>query len=291
MKAQFAELFHQDYQQVFTIEDMLYQGKTAYQDIAFFQNAVFGRIMILDTVVQTTEKDEFIYHEMFAHVPILSHGSVKNVLIIGGGDGGLLREVCKHREISSITMVELDEQVIELSKKYLPNHSNGSFDDKRVNLIIGDGIDYVANCQQHFDLILSDSTDPIGPGEVLFSEHFYTSCLNCLTDDGILVTQNGVAALQVQSIAQSYQRLIKKFADVAAYRADVPTYVGGDMHFMWASQQTQHRQHSLSIIEKRYQASGIETHYYDPDLHLASFALPRYVKLAMQGELQLTENT
>lgn len=145
--------------------------------------------MALNGVIQTTERDEFVYHEMLTHVPILAHGHARKVLIIGGGDGGMLREVVKHRQLTDITMVEIDGAVVEMCREYLPHHSAGAFDDPRVRLVIADGLAFVRECQQQFDVIISDCTDPCGPGEVLFSSEFYQNCKRCLTANGIFVAQ------------------------------------------------------------------------------------------------------
>ena len=159
--------------QTFRIDKVYFENKTEHQHLMIFHNAALGRVMVLDGVVQTTEKDEFVYHEMMAHVPLLAHGKAKQVLIVGGGDGGMLREVLKHRSVEQVTMVEIDSAVIEMAKEYLPNHSQGAFDDARANIVIADGMDFVRDTGQRFDVIISDSTDPIGPGEILFSDDFY----------------------------------------------------------------------------------------------------------------------
>ncbi|MCS9087187.1 polyamine aminopropyltransferase, partial [Pseudomonas aeruginosa] len=194
----YQETLYQGYGQRFSIDNMLHEVRTEHQHLVIFENARMGRVMALDGVIQTTEADEFIYHEMLTHVPILAHGAARRVLIIGGGDGGMLREVAKHKSVERITMVEIDGTVVDMCKAFLPNHSQGAFDDPRLNLVIDDGMRFVATTEERFDVIISDSTDPIGPGEVLFSENFYQACRRCLNEGGILVTQNGTPFMQLE---------------------------------------------------------------------------------------------
>ena len=277
---QYLEFLHQAYGQFFNVGRVLFQRETDHQHLIIFENDRFGRVMALDGVIQTTEKDEFIYHEMLAHVPILSHGNVSNALIIGGGDGGMLREVLKHQNVQ-VTQVEIDQAVIDLCKEYLPNHSQGAFDDPRANIVIDDGLNFVRQTEQRFDVIISDSTDPIGPGEVLFSEDFYAACQRCLNEGGVLVTQNGVAYLQLEEAQNTAKRLNPLFADVHFYSAAVPTYVGGIMVFGWGTDNKNLRQIPLQTLQERFQASEIATRYYNPAIHQASFAMPQYLQEAV----------
>ena len=163
MKQWFSESLHHGYQQRFEIEHLVYEGQSPYQTITLFDHGYYGRVLALDGIIQTTTHDEFIYHEMLAHVPIFAHGNVKRVMIIGGGDGGLLREVLKHQSVEHVTMIELDPTVVELCKEWMPQLSNGSFDDPRCHLYFEDGQQYLQNTSETFDLILVDSSDPIGP--------------------------------------------------------------------------------------------------------------------------------
>jgi spermidine synthase len=172
----FKETLYDSIAQEFRIDKLYFESTTGKQHLMIFHNAVLGRVMTLDGVVQTTEADEFIYHEMMAHVPIFAHGAAKRVLIIGGGDGGMLREVVRHAGVERIVQVEIDAKVVEMAKTYLPNHSQGAFDDDRVEIVIADGLEYVRDTAERFDVIISDSTDPIGPGEALFTENFYSHC-------------------------------------------------------------------------------------------------------------------
>jgi len=277
----FDETLHPEFRQGLSMDRVLYRDTSDLQDLVIFDNARFGRVMCLDGVVQTTEGDEFVYHEMMAHVPILAHGAARTVLIIGGGDGGMAREVLKHSNML-VTMVEIDGAVVDFCKDHLPNHSAGAFDNPRLDLIIADGAQFVKETERRFDVLIVDSTDPIGPGAVLFTAEFYADCKRCLTPGGVVVTQNGVPFVQPEEITNSFQRLGKSFADVHFYRAAVPTYQGGDMAFGWASDNAQLRQVSVSELTRRYQASRIETRYVTPELHAASFALPKTIQDLMR---------
>ena len=174
----------------FKIETILWEGKSSYQDVLIFENKEFGKVMALDGAVQFTTKDEFIYHEMIAHVPLFAHGNVQDVLIIGGGDGGVAREVLKHPNIRSVTLVEIDSFVIDLTKKHVPEIPQGVFEHPKLHLIIDDGVNFVKNSKETYDVIITDSNDPIGPSQVLFTETFYSYCKKLLRNKGILVVQN-----------------------------------------------------------------------------------------------------
>ena len=277
----YAETLYDSYGQVFSVDKLYFENKTGHQHLVIFENAMFGRVMALDGVIQTTQADEFIYHEMLSHIPLIAHGNAKDVLIIGGGDGGMLREVCKHKTVEHITQVEIDAQVIELCKQYLPKHSAGAYDDPRVNIVIDDGAHFVNSTEQRFDVIISDSTDPIGPGSVLFTGDFYANCKKCLNPDGILVTQNGVAYMQPDEVINTHKRLQPHFKDYSFYSAAVPTYVGGVMTFAWATDNIEARQLPIETIQQRFQEANITTRYYNPAIHTASFALPQYILDAM----------
>ena len=277
----YQETLYDGYGQRFSVDRMLHEVRTEHQHLVIFENARMGRVMALDGVIQTTEADEFIYHEMLTHVPILAHGNAKRVLIIGGGDGGMLREVSKHATVEHITMVEIDGTVVDMCKEFLPNHSQGAFDDARLNLVIDDGMRFVATTSETFDVIISDSTDPIGPGEVLFSENFYQACHRCLNTGGVLVTQNGTPFMQLDTVRNTAGRMNGLFADWHFYQAAVPTYIGGSMTFAWGSTDPALRQVDSATLAQRFAASGIQTRYYNPAIHQGAFALPQYVLQAI----------
>ncbi len=282
--ADYLETLYPDYGQRFTIDKELYEAQTDLQRLVIFHNNRMGTVMALDGVIQTTEADEFIYHEMMAHLPIIAHGNVKNVLIIGGGDGGMLREVCRHSSIKKITMVEIDAGVIELSKKYLPNHSQGCFNDPRLELVIADGMEFVSRTNQQYEVIISDSTDPIGPAEVLFTENFYQACHRCLTENGVLVTQNGTPFMQLDELKNTASKLQNLFIDWHFYQAAIPTYIGGAMTFAWGSKNETLRQLPLATLQARIKQAALKTRYYNAAIHQAAFALPQYVLTAIGKE-------
>ena len=271
------ETLYDAYGQRFRVDDVLFESQTGHQHLVIFENARFGRVMALDGVVQTTEADEFIYHEMLTHVPVIAHGRVRSVLIVGGGDGGVLRECVRHAAIERIVQVEIDEAVIEMAKTWLPRHSDGAYDDPRAEIVIGDGLDFVGTTDERFDVIISDSTDPIGPGEALFTDDFYAGCKRCLNEGGIVATQNGVAFMQLDEVTTTARRLRAQFADAAFFSAAIPTYVGGIMTFAWASQSDAPRKQTASDISTRFEQTQIKTRYYNPAIHAASFALPQYI--------------
>ncbi|AJI95240.1 spermidine synthase [Yersinia ruckeri] len=275
------ETLHANFGQYFSVENVLYREKTEHQDLVIFENPVLGRVMALDGVVQTTERDEFIYHEMMTHVPLLAHGQAKKVLIIGGGDGAMLREVARHSCVEQITMVEIDAGVVEFCRQYLPHHNAGAYDDPRFKLVIDDGVNFVSQTDEKFDVIISDCTDPIGPGESLFTSAFYEGCARSLNEGGIFVAQNGVCFLQQDEAVDSHKKLSHYFADVSFYQAAIPTYYGGIMTFAWATQNPALRQLDLVTLQTRFLQAGLTCRYYNPAIHTGSFALPQYLLNAL----------
>lgn len=265
------------YDHLLAIDERLFEIRTDFQHLIIFKNRSFGRVLALDGVIQTTEADEFIYHEMMTHVPILAHGSVRRVLIIGGGDGAMLREVLRHPGIERVVLVEIDKSVIDLCRKYLPNHANGAFDDLRANVVIDDGLLFLQHTDERFDVILTDSTDPAGPAALLFSEAYYAACKGCLTPGGVLVTQNGVAFLQLDELQSTARHFKTLFRDWHFFTAAIPTYAGGLMAFGWASDHPELRLLDLKTLQRRFSQSGIVTRYYTPEMHRSAFALPQYV--------------
>lgn len=280
-KEMWYETLHTGFGQYFSVDKILYREQTGHQDLVIFENAALGRVMALDGVVQTTERDEFIYHEMMTHVPLLAHGAAKRVLIIGGGDGAMLREVSRHKNIEQITMVEIDAGVVTFCQQYLPNHSAGAYDDPRFTLVIDDGVNFVAQCSEKFDVIISDCTDPIGPGESLFTSEFYAGCHRCLNENGIFVAQNGVCFLQQDEAVNSHRKLSHYFDDVSFYQAAIPTYYGGIMTFAWASNNPALRQLDSATLQARFTAANLSCRYYNPAIHTGSFALPQYLLNAL----------
>ncbi|MDH3316255.1 MAG: polyamine aminopropyltransferase [Gammaproteobacteria bacterium] len=281
MKRQFLERLFDGYGQHFDVDQVLFESDTEHQHLIIFENRAFGRVMALDGIIQTTERDEFIYHEMMIHVPVIAHGAARRVLIIGGGDGGSLREALKHPDVETVTQVEIDASVIDMSKTYLPGHSSGAFDHPKAKIVIDDGFRYVKECEENFDVIVCDSTDPVGPGEVLYSGEFYAACRRCLGKHGIMVGHTGVGWFQTAEALQVKERLRDSFASVNFYCAAVPTYVGGVMMFYFASDNAALARQPLEVIAKRFSARKLPTRYYNPEVHVGSFGVPQYFRDAL----------
>jgi spermidine synthase len=273
----FEEKLYANVRQTYEITRVLYREKTSHQDLIIFETPVYGRVLALDNVVQVTQNDEYVYHEMMTHVPILAHGKARRVLIIGGGDGGILRETLRHK-VERVTMVEIDRAVVDMCLRYMPSIPARAFEDKRTELVIADGARFVAATADRFDVIIVDSTDPAGPGEVLFSESFYRQCRRCLAAGGILVNQNGVPFLQTGELAMTYRRRKKFFKDAGFYVAAIPSYYGGLMALGWASDNRRARAVPAATLRRRARAARLKTRYYTPEIHAAAFALPRFMQ-------------
>ncbi len=260
----------------FKIKEKLYSERSEFQKIDIVDTEFYGRMLLLDDAVMTTENDEFIYHEMISHVPMLSHSRPESILIIGGGDGGVVREVLKHPSVQEVVLCEIDGMVIEASKKYLPSISN-RLKDPRVDIHIRDGIEFIAEHKNRFDVIIVDSTDPVGPGEGLFTEAFYRNVQEALTEKGIMVNQSESPVGNVREIALVYQLLRKVFPLVSPYIATVPTYPGA--YWSWAYCRKSRNHGPFSQINDEL-AAEIEqsTQYYNRQIHRAAFALPNFVR-------------
>ncbi len=268
------------------VERVLHQAKTDHQDLLLFENPLFGRVLALDGIVQTTERDEFFYHEMLVHVPVLAHGAVERALIVGGGDGGALEELLKHPGLRQATMVEIDHSVIDFSKAHLTAICGQAFDDPRLELVIADGLAWVAEQKDQrapYDLILIDSTDPVGPGEVLFTESFYADCAGLLAEGGLVVTQNAVPFTEPESLAKPLAALGRNFAATGCYRVAVPSFFGGDMVFAMAARDAADLTTETATLEQRFAAAGIETRYYTPAVHQGAFAMPPYIRTLLDS--------
>jgi spermidine synthase len=274
------ETLYPDWGQRFKFVRQLARVKSAFQDIAVFETDSHGRVLTLDGVIQITERDEFVYQEMLTHVPLLAHGNAKNVLIIGAGDGGVLKHVLMHKGVERAVMAEIDGEVIRLSKEFLPGIGGDAWNDPRAEVIVGDGIDYVRRAPDaSFDVIIVDSTDPIGVGEVLFTDEFYKNAARILTASGLIVNQCGVPFMQADELRETSARRAQFFPHVTAYVAAVPTYVGGYMTLGWAGKDASLTQLSPEVIAERAEAAGIagKSEYWTPHVHVAAFWLPPYI--------------
>ncbi len=264
------------------VEKLLYSGQSEYQRIDIFESKEFGRFLTLDGFMMLTEKDEFIYHEMITHVPMMVHPNPEKVLIIGAGDGGAVRELVKYESVKQIDLVEIDEMVVDVCKKYLPQTAC-ALDDPRLQIHHEDGLKYIRSCEDQYDLIIVDSTDPFGPGEGLFTREFYGSCYKALHEDGIMVNQHespfykeDVAAMQ-----RAHKRIVESFPISYVYQAHIPTYPSGHWLFGFASK----KYHPLYDLDaKRWDALGLKTWYYTTHLHRGAFMLPKYVEDLLEEE-------
>lgn len=280
------ETLYPNWGQRFLVVREIARETSPYQNIVIIETASHGRVLILDGVVQITEADEFVYQEMLVHVPLIAHGAPRRVLIIGAGDGGVLRRVLQHPSVERAVMVEIDEAVIRLCRQHMPTISGECWSDPRAEVIVGDGIAYVREAAEaSFDAIIVDSTDPIGVGEVLFTDAFYADCARILTPGGVMVNQCGVPFMQADELHETSLRRARAFCDVSAYVAAVPTYVGGFMTLGWASNRPGLRHLSVDEVTKRAEAAGIlgKTRYWTASVHVASFALPPYIAGLLPG--------
>ena len=279
-KDTFLETLYPQWGQLFTVDEVLYQEKTEHQDLIVFKNEDFGTVLALDGNIQLTEKDEFVYHEMLVQVPFFSHGNIKSVLVIGGGDGGIIREVLRHQDVEKVVLVELDRSVIEFSKKYLPFVSKGAFDDPRLKVVIQDGMEYVNTSQETFDLVICDSPDPVGEAKNLFTYRFYQGCHNRLNKGGVFVNHVGVPLMQPEEIQEVNLHMKKIFQHVDYFFAAVPTYVGGVMGFTFASDTKITA--TSDELNKRYEPFKEELRYYTPMVHQGAFATPKFIQKMLE---------
>lgn len=277
------ERCHAGWRQRFEALRIVHRERTAYQDLLIFESADFGRVLMLDGIVQLTERDEFIYHEMLAHVPLMAHGAAAEVLIVGGGDGGLLEEVLKHPVVARVTMVELDPAVVACCRTHLAAVSGGAFDDPRTRLLFADGVRFVAETDRSFDVIIVDSTDEAGPGEVLFGEAFYADCRARLRPGGVLAAQLASCNPfgELDPLARKLRRLAGAFADVGLYTATVPTFIGGAYGFGFASEDPALRRLSVQEIAARPAPEGLR--HYAPAVHAAAFVHPPWLAAVAAG--------
>ena len=258
----------------FEVKKVIYSEQSPYQKIDILETHSFGKALLLDDMIMFTEKDEFVYHEMIAHVPLFVHPEPKNILIIGGGDGGTVRECLKHPETQKIDLVEIDQMVTQVCLKYTPNISEYLFAEQ-VNCIFQDAVEFVKKSNTKYDIIVIDSTDPINVGEGLFTPEFYQNCSKLLFDDGILVAQSESPIWLPELIKGIARKLKNTFPDVHFYQANIPTYPSGYWSFAFASK----KYHPIKDFrEKNYKDLNLSLKYYNSDLHTAAFTLPSFFK-------------
>ena len=265
------------FRMTYEVKRVLYELETEHQHLVLFEHPFFGKMLMLDGATQVTTADEFVYHEMMSHVPILAHGHAEEVLIVGGGDCGVAEEVLKHKSVKRLTQVEIDASVVEFAKRHFPEFSGPVFADKRFDLVIADGMKYVAKTDRRFDVIIVDSTDPQGPGKVLFSQKFYAACRRCMTKGAVMVTQRGVPIFQADELTEAVAHFRALFGDGYCCVAAMG----------WATDNVKLRHASVKTIARRYERAGrFATRYWTPEVHVAAFALPRFIaeKVAKAAE-------
>jgi len=258
------------------VDKQLFSGQSEFQRIDVFESREFGRFLTLDGYMMLTERDEFIYHEMMTHVPMAVHPHPHRVLVVGAGDGGVVRELTRYDSVEHIDLVEIDPMVVQVSREFLPKTAC-CLDDPRVHIHYEDGLRHVRRCEDEYDLIIVDSTDPFGPGEDLFTREFYGSCYKALKEDGIMVNQHESPFYEQDAVAmqRTHKRIVESFPISRVYQAHIPTYPSGHWLFGFASKKY-HPVRDLDV--PTWKALGLKTMYYTTSLHVGSFLLPAYVE-------------
>jgi spermidine synthase len=273
------ETFHPHWRVKLKADKVLHEVKTEHQHLVIFTNKTWGTVLMLDGVCQLTTSDEFVYHEMMAHVPLMALDKPKRVLVVGGGDGGVLREVLKHPSVEKATLCEIDRTVVDTALKYYPEIANGCMSDARSDIVIADGLKYVAETSERFDAIIVDSSEPIGPSAVLHTREFFTDCKRALKDGGVLVTQNGLPFLFPDHLFGTTEIFASLFTRAAPYMCTQPCYFGGPFALNWASDDESLLEISAKKLAKRAGKRGISNlKYWTPAGHGAAFALPAYAQ-------------
>ncbi len=282
MELWYTEQHTEDVRFSIKVDNQLYSGQSEFQRIDVFESKEFGKFFTLDGLMMVTEKDEFIDHDMITHNPMATNPKIKNVLVIGAGDGGTVRELTRYETIENIDMVEIDKLVVDICKEYLPQTAS-KLEDPRVHIYYEDGLKFVRTKENEYDLIIVDSTDPFGPGEGLFTKEFYGNCFKALKEDGILVNQHESPyyASYAKSMKRAHKRIKEFFPICKVYQAHIPTYPSGHWLFGFASKKYDPIE---DLNSEAWNALGLQTKYYNTDLHMGCFALPNYVKELLEKE-------
>ncbi|PVU90755.1 hypothetical protein BB559_003642 [Furculomyces boomerangus] len=266
------------------VNEILHVEKSKFQDVLIFSSKTYGNVLVLDGAIQATERDEFSYQEMITHIPMMSHPNPKKVLIIGGGDGGVLREVVKHDSVEEVTLVDIDEAVIRLSKKYLPGMAVG-FAHPKAKVIVGDGFEFMKNRKNQFDVIITDSSDPVGPAESLFGYKYYQLMHEALNENGIASTQGECQWLHAQLISEvlSFSKRIYPVAEYAF--TTIPTYPSGQIGFMVVSK---NKESNLKTPLRTWtpETEAKLCRYYNSEVHSAAFVLPTFTKQIFRKQIE-----
>lgn len=272
----FSEYHTKDVKLSLRVKRQLYSKKSSYQQIEILDTFEFGRVLTLDGNIMLTERDEFIYDEMITHVPMAVHPNVRNVLVIGVGDGGVVRELTRFDQIESIDLVEMDKDVAEACRQYLPENAC-RLDDRRVNIYFENGLKFIRKKENEYDLIIVDSNDPFGPSEGLFTRELYGLCYKALREDGIMVNQQGSPFYKedADALQRSHKRIASTFPISRVYQAHIPTYAAGYWLFGFASK----KYHPITDFDKdRWLSNNLKTRYYTTKLHVGAFALPAFLE-------------
>lgn len=257
------------------LEKEIYSGKSQYQKINVFKTKEFGRILTLDGLIQLSTKHEFIYHEMLVHPAFFCSQNPKRILIIGGGDGGVLREVVKH-PVKEIFLVDIDKKVIDISKKYLPSVSDGAFKDKRLKIFNEDALNFVKNYKNYFDIIIDDLTDPTGVSLFLWAAKFYKDIWRALKENGVASFQT--AYLDERFAKKARKKMKKVFTFFKVHKAHVKCFPFDEHTFSVGSKKINFDKFRFKEIENKYKKLNLKTRYYNPEIHFASAVLPKYSK-------------
>lgn len=276
----FSESHTEDVKLSLRVKKHLASEKSDYQKIDVLETPEFGRVLVLDGNIMLTERDEFIYDEMITHVPMAVHPNITDVLVIGIGDGGVIKELSRYEQIKRIDLVEMDEMVAQVCRKYLPENAS-RLDDARVHIFYDNALKFIRRCENQYDLIIVDSNDPYGPSEGLFTREFYGNCYKALKEDGIMVNQQGSPFYAEDAIAmqRSHKRIVNTFPISRVYQAHIPTYAAGYWLFGFASK----KYHPIDDLDvKRWNKQHLKTKYYTTRLHKGAFYLPAFLENMLQ---------
>jgi len=263
------------------VEEVLFQGKSDFQDLIVFQSKTYGKVLILDGVIQITERDQHAYQEMITHLPMMAHPNPENVLIIGGGDGGVVTQVLKHSQVKRVTLCEIDGMVIEVSKKYFPAFENG-WKDPRLEICVQDGNEFLKEKNSEYDVIIVDSSDPVGPAEVLFKKPFFEKLKQALRPDGFICTQAECFWLDLNIITPLFKFTRELFKHVDYAYTIIPTYPCGTIGFLLLSDARSAKE-PLRTVDTGFTDKGESLQYYSQGIHRASFVLPLFVQRAIDS--------
>ncbi|MCP5433650.1 MAG: polyamine aminopropyltransferase [Alphaproteobacteria bacterium] len=287
MSMTFAETLYKGYAQTIALDGpVLADERSRFQHIRIFDSPLNGRVLVLDGIVQLTDRDESSYSEMLSHVPMIEHGAVKRAMIVGGGDGAIAEEVLKHKDVERVDLVDIDDRVIALSKIHFEHVSGAAFADPRLTVRAEDAFPYLkaAETAGRYDLIVADRPDPVGPAEVLFADEFYSVVSRALAPGGFALFQTGVPHYQAGELTQTVSQLSSAFKNVGVFLTVTPTYIGGHMGLTWASNDSRLGTLDHDAIAARFEAKDFPTDYYSPAVHRAAFALPPWIARLVPGK-------